>query len=80
MNYFKLSDRKETFTSFELANFISKLVEKIEEEGINVAEIRKGKGIKNPQIVKDYLLLNNLMVKLLEFQFLLLQQIAVKNL
>lgn len=68
MNYFKLSDKKETFTSFELANFISKLVERIEEKGINAAEIRKGKGIKNPQIVKDYLQLNNMMVKLLEFE------------
>ena len=67
-SYFTFSDSKTTFVSKEVGDYLQKLLDNISSFGINVDALKTGKGIRNPQIVKDYFLLNQYLVTLLRYE------------
>ena len=66
--YFSLPDYKTTYISKEVANYLNNMNEKMIKEGIDPKTIRRGSGIRNPQIVKDYFLLYDYLIKLLDYE------------
>ena len=63
--YFDIPLRKTSFISSEIADYITKLEEKIKEKNIIIVS---GKGTRPPQIVKDYHNLTKMLIKTLEYE------------
>ena len=66
--YFSFPESKTTFVSKEVGDYIQKLLDIISSLGLDVNNIKTGKGIRNPQIVKDYFLLNEYLLTLLRYE------------
>lgn len=63
--YYDLPPAKESFTAKEVGEYAGKLRDAIKEKDLSLVT---GKGIRSPQIVKDYKLLWKHMIKLLEYE------------
>ena len=68
IKYFQLSESKKTFTSKEVASYISLILETIKKQNINIDNIQTGRGYKKPKIVSDYFLLYSYLIKLLDYE------------
>ena len=66
--YFEISQNKNTFISKEVADYVSKMIELLKRENIDVDNIKTGRGIRNTKIVSDYLLLSDYLIKLLDYE------------
>lgn len=67
-SYFSFPDSKLSFVSKEVGDYIKKLLDLISLNGIDINNLKKGKGIKNPTIVKDFFLLNEYLISLLKYE------------
>ena len=68
LKHFSISENKKTFISKELAFYVSKMIDKIKELGINLEGLKRGRGYKVPEIVIDYNTLLKGMNKMLEYE------------
>lgn len=68
LKYFELSDKKTTFTSKEIANYVSQLIAILHQHNIDVSSIQTGRGHRRPKIVSDYFLLSSYLLKLLDYE------------
>ncbi len=68
LKYFELSDKKTTFTSKEIANYVSQLISILHKQNIDVSSIQTGRGHRQPKIVSDYFLLSSYLLKLLDYE------------
>lgn len=68
LKYFELSDKKTTFTSKEIANYVSQLISILHKQNIDVSSIQAGRGHRHPKIVSDYFLLSSYLLKLLDYE------------
>ena len=68
LKYFELSDKKTTFTSKEIANYVSQLISILHKQNIDVSSIQTGRGHRHPKIVSDYFLLSSYLLKLLDYE------------
>lgn len=59
---------KDNFTSKEIGEYLNILLGKAKEQGLDLFEIKIGKGHKTIQIVKDIKLLNSYLNKMLEYE------------
>ena len=66
--YFEISENKNSFVSKEVANYVSQLLEMLKKQKIDIDNIKTGRGIRNPKIVTDYLLLSTYLLKLLDYE------------
>lgn len=67
-NYFSLPNSKKTFTSKEIAEYLANLIALAKEQGIDVANIKSGKGHKSIPILKDIKKLESYLNKALEYE------------
>lgn len=68
IQYFQLSEKKKTFISKEVAEYVSLMLEMIKKQNIDIDNIQVGKGHKKPKIVSDYFLLYSYLMKLLDYE------------
>lgn len=66
--YFEISPNKNTFVSKEVAKYVSDMLEILKKQKIDINNIKTGRGIRNPKIVSDYLLLSTYLIKLLDYE------------
>lgn len=66
--YFDIPDWKKTFTSKEIANYVSQMLDMLKKQNIDIDNIQKGRGHKIPKIASDYLLLSTYLIKLLDYE------------
>ena len=66
--YFEISINKNTFVSKEVAIYVSQMLDLLKKQNIDVDNIKTGRGIRNPKIVSDYLLLSTYLIKLLDYE------------
>ena len=66
--YFSFPESKTSFVSKEVGDYIQKLLNIISSLGLDVDNLKTGKGIRNPQVVKDYFLLNQYLLTLLRYE------------
>lgn len=67
-NYFDIPDKKSSFVSKEVANYVSLMLELLKKQNIDINTIKTGRGHRNPKIVSDYFLLSTYMIKLLDYE------------
>lgn len=67
-SYFFLPRSKKTFTSKEIATYLSSLSEIILQKGIDLNNTKRGRGKKLDPIVKDYHKLSSFLLKCLEYE------------
>ena len=67
-HYFEISINKNTFVSKEVAIYVSQMLDLLKKQNIDVDNIKTGRGIRNPKIVSDYLLLSTYLIKLLDYE------------
>lgn len=65
LQYFHLPLNKTTFLAKEIADYLSNLSARIAEQNLS---LQTGRGIRSPQIVKDYLTLSKYLLKTLEYE------------
>lgn len=63
--YYEVREKKGWYTSKEIAEYVSMFSKQLEEKGIKSTEIKTGKGIRNSDEVKDYILLKKYLIKAL---------------
>ena len=68
IQYFQLSEKKKTFISKEVAEYVSLMLEMIKKQNIDIDNIQVGRGHKKPKIVSDYFLLYSYLMKLLDYE------------
>ncbi len=68
IQYFPISENKNTFVSKEVANYVSLMLEMLKNKNIDIDTIKTGRGYRNPKIVSDYLLLSTYLIKLLDYE------------
>ena len=68
LSYFHLSDNKTSFVSKEVGDYLQELLNVISSKGIDTTDLKRGKGVRNPPIVKDYFLLSDYLIKLLTYE------------
>ena len=68
LSYFHLSDNKTSFVSKEVGDYLQELLNIISSKGIDTTDLKRGKGVRNPSIVKDYFLLSDYLIKLLTYE------------
>ncbi len=68
IQYFPVSDNKNTFVSKEVATYVSLMIELLKNQNIDINTLKTGRGFRNPKIVSDYLLLSTYLIKLLDYE------------
>lgn len=68
LEYFELSDKKNTFVSKEVASYVEQMLNLLSKQNIDISTIKTGKGHRNPKLVSDYLLLSTYLIKLLDYE------------
>lgn len=68
IQYFPVSDNKNTFVSKEVASYVSLMIELLKNQNIDINTLKTGRGFRNPKIVSDYLLLSTYLIKLLDYE------------
>ena len=66
--YFNIPKSKQSFTSFEIASYITSFTDYFKEKGISITNIKTGKGHKLSKEIKDYRLLCDYLEKSLEYE------------
>ena len=66
--YFDISNSKKTFISKEIGEYITVLINKATKDGIDINNIKTGKGHKKIEIVSDIKLLNEYLNKALDYE------------
>lgn len=66
--YFDISNSKNTFVSKEIGEYITALIDKATKEGIDINNIKTGRGHKKIEIVSDIKLLNKYLNKALDYE------------
>lgn len=66
--YFDIPDWKKSFTSKEVAFFVSKMLDMLNKQNIDIDTLQTGRGHKIPKIASDYLLLSTYLIKLLDYE------------
>lgn len=66
--YFDIPDWKKSFTSKEVAFFVSKILDMLKKQNIDIDTLQIGRGHKIPKIASDYLLLSTYLIKLLDYE------------
>lgn len=68
VKYFDIPTSKKTFVSKEIGEYITLLLGKAKEQGINIDNLKTGKGHKKVEIVSDIRTLNNYLNRSLEYE------------
>lgn len=68
IQYFSISDNKNTFVSKEVATYVSLMIDLLKNQNIDINTLKTGRGFRNPKIVSDYLLLSTYLIKLLDYE------------
>ena len=68
VKYFDIPTSKKTFVSKEIGEYITLLLEKAKEQGVDVDNIKTGRGRKKVEIVSDIRTLNNYLNRSLEYE------------
>lgn len=68
IQYIELSESKNTFTSKEVAGYVSLMIEMLKKQNIDIDNIPVGRGHRKPKIASDYLLLTSYLIKLLDYE------------
>lgn len=68
IQYFHISDNKNTFVSKEVAEYVSLMLDMLKKQNIDMDTVITGRGHRNPKIVSDYLLLSTYLIKLLNYE------------
>lgn len=68
IQYFPISDNKNSFVSKEVATYVSFMIELLKVQNINIDTLKTGRSFRNPKIVSDYLLLSTYLIKLLDYE------------
>ena len=66
--HFDIPSSKKTFVSKEIGEYLTLLLEKAKEQGVDIAKIKTGKGHKNIEIVSDVKLLSDYLNKSLDYE------------
>lgn len=68
IQYFNVSENKNTFVSKEVATFVISMLELLKKQNIDINTIKTGRGHRNSKIISDYLLLSSYLIKLLDYE------------
>ncbi len=68
IQYFQLSENKKTFSSKEVASYVTLMSEMIIRQNIDIENIPVGRGYRKPKIVSDYRSLTSYLLKLLDYE------------